>query len=124
MERGTTIISTEEYLELRAIRDNLETRKREIEENADKVIVHRYDYGLCESKEFITVLSKDEAFRDIGDKLENMRKERDSYRETVNSQSRKIKRMESDWIHPADVHRSIPARLRFLFTGELSRKGE
>ena len=38
MEIGTTIISTAEYMELRAMKDSLEARKAEIEANADKIL--------------------------------------------------------------------------------------
>jgi len=43
MEIGTTTISTAEYMELRAMKDNLEARKAEIEANADKI---RYTQDL------------------------------------------------------------------------------
>lgn len=66
MKIGTTIISTAEYMELRAMKDSLEARKAEIEENADKVLVTMKDSRGCLSTigytgndKMIKVLSKD-----------------------------------------------------------------
>lgn len=98
MEIGTTIISTQEYMELRAMKDNLEARKAEIEANADKVLYTQRIYleGDCSrEKRFI---GKDEALRQI--------------------------QQESDDRDPAKISRTLPARLHFLFTGNLTKVKE
>lgn len=100
MEIGTTIISTQEYMELRAMKDNLEARKAEIEANADKVAwecVWRGRWGEVTRSEY-RFKGRDEVLNHL--------------------------QMEIDRLDPAEISRTLPARLRFLFTGNLTRVKE
>ncbi len=121
MEIGTTIISTAEYMELRAMKDNLEARKAEIEANADKIVLEeRYDhYGYLIHAPRVTLIGKIEALRIMDEKLTETAKARDTLRETTSIQASKIATLEKEWIDPTKIDRSPRGRLHFLFTGEL-----
>lgn len=100
MEAGTTIITTEEYMELRAMKDNLEARKAEIEASADKVAwecVWRGPWGQVTRSEY--------RFKGRDEVLSHLQSE-------------------IDRLDPAKISRTLPARLHFLFTGNLTQVKE
>ncbi|SRR6266487_4203226 len=106
MEIGTTVISTEEYMELRAMRDNLEARKAEIEANADKVFVNEFGTYFASSRYIL----KDEALKKLTDEATR----RDAL---IDNQKEKIS--ELNRIANSHPKTTISNRLRFLFTGNL-----
>ena len=110
MEIGTTIISTSEYMELRAMKDNLEARKAEIEKNADKVL---WEGGLTfwgTREEWAQNLRKNFVGKD--ELLTAMQS-------TITTLSIEVQKND-----PAKIDRSLSARLHFLFTGNLRNVGE
>jgi uncharacterized protein (DUF2461 family) len=102
MEIGTITISTAEYMELRAIKDNLEARKAEVEANADNVCV------TLSGNWFPTMKPKDEVLKALGETADRFEK---AYSANVVETSK--------FLDPAKIDRSPRGRLHILFTGEL-----
>ena len=105
MEIGTTIISTHEYMELRAMKDNLEARKAEIEANADKIFLNEL-WRPYISQSFI---SKDEALKILADEILRLNKVESDLHIKVSKNGL------------TNISRTIPARLHFLFTGNITK---
>jgi hypothetical protein len=105
MEVGQSLVSTEEYMELRAIKDNLEARKAEIEANADKIM---YVFGTMVIESAVRRFTgKDEALKMLQADLDATRNEaKEAYAEVISLRRR----------HPKTT---LVNRLRFLFTGKL-----
>ena len=118
MEIGTTIISTKEYMELRAMKDNLEARKAEIEANADKFLVGRFlwDGRLITEPRY---LGRDEALNLLQTEISKLERDKSEQKSIIYSLRDKAKKND-----PAKISRSLPARLHFLFTGNLTKVKE
>lgn len=112
MEVGTTIVKTEEYIELRYIKDSLEARRLEIERKAQMILINEWGRPSYVSNRFI---SKDDAIQLLDEEIERLKGEKKEMKREMdklcfNLQEKAKKQIDS----------SLKARFVFLFTGKTS----